>query len=140
MPKDNIERAIARGAGADADSEAYDSVTYEGYGASGAALIVEALTDNRNRTAADVRFAFGKYGGSLGDAGRGGVAVRAQGRHHRAGDVQPTRTRSRSRRPRAGPRTSRADGDMWLITSEPHDLGTLRTRSRRRASRSRAPT
>ena len=69
MPKDNIERAIARGAGADANSEAYDSVTYEGYGASGAALIVEALTDNRNRTAADVRFAFGKYGGSLGAPG-----------------------------------------------------------------------
>ncbi len=69
MPKDNIERAIARGAGADANSEAYDAVTYEGYGASGAALIVEALTDNRNRTAADVRFAFSKFGGSLGTPG-----------------------------------------------------------------------
>ena len=69
MPKDNIERAIARGAGADANSEAYDAVTYEGYGASGAALIVEALTDNRNRTAADDQYAFSKFGGSLGEPG-----------------------------------------------------------------------
>ena len=69
MPKDNIERAIARGAGADANSEAYDAVTYEGYGASGAALIVEALTDNRNRTATNVRTIFSKNGGNLGAGG-----------------------------------------------------------------------
>ena len=69
MPRDNIERAIARGAGAGEGGETYEAVTYEGYGSGGAALIVEALTDNRNRTAADVRFAFGKYGGSLGAPG-----------------------------------------------------------------------
>src|ERR687895_1433478 len=55
MPKDTIERAIARGAGTDADAEAYEQVTYEGYGPNGVAVLVEALTDNRNRTAADVR-------------------------------------------------------------------------------------
>ena len=55
MPKDNIERAIARGSGADADADAYETVVYEGYGAGGVAVLVEALTDNRNRTAADVR-------------------------------------------------------------------------------------
>jgi YebC/PmpR family DNA-binding regulatory protein len=63
MPKDNIERAIKKGQGGDAEN--YDEVRYEGYGPGGVALIVEALTDNRNRTAADVRAAFSKYGGAL---------------------------------------------------------------------------
>src|ERR687889_1311270 len=53
MPKDTIERAIARGSGSDADSSAYETVVYEGYGPSGIALVVEALTDNRNRTASE---------------------------------------------------------------------------------------
>jgi YebC/PmpR family DNA-binding regulatory protein len=65
MPKDNIERAIKKGQGGDAEN--YDEVRYEGYGPGGVALIVEALTDNRNRTAADVRAAFSKYGGALGE-------------------------------------------------------------------------
>src|SRR5213596_58287 len=69
MPKDNIERAIARGSGADADANAFETVIYEGYGPEGVAVIVEALTDNRNRTAADVRHAFTKHGGSLGTTG-----------------------------------------------------------------------
>src|SRR5437764_2448291 len=64
MPKDNIERAIARGAGAGEGGADYDTVSYEGYGPGGAALIVEGLTDNRNRTAADVRYIFTKHGGS----------------------------------------------------------------------------
>src|SRR5690348_6196935 len=66
MPKDNIERAIKKGQGGDAEN--YDEVRYEGYGPGGVALIVEALTDNRNRTAADVRAAFSKYGGALGES------------------------------------------------------------------------
>jgi YebC/PmpR family DNA-binding regulatory protein len=69
MPKDNIERAIARGSGADADAAAFETVIYEGYGPSGVAVIVEALTDNRNRTAADVRHVFGKNDGNLGGSG-----------------------------------------------------------------------
>src|SRR6266511_4383071 len=69
MPKDNIERAIARGSGADADANAYETVVYEGYGAGGVAILVEALTDNRNRTASDVRAAFGKHDGNLGASG-----------------------------------------------------------------------
>ena len=69
MPKDNIERAIAKGTGAGADTETYDHVMYEGYGPGGVALLVEALTDNRNRTSAEVRHAFGKHGGSLGEPG-----------------------------------------------------------------------
>ena len=55
MPKDTIERAIARGAGTDADAAAYETIVYEGYGPDGVAVLVEALTDNRNRTASDVR-------------------------------------------------------------------------------------
>jgi YebC/PmpR family DNA-binding regulatory protein len=69
MPKDNIERAIARGAGTSSDGDAYEHITYEGYGPSGVALFVEALTDNRNRTASDVRHIFTKNDGSLGESG-----------------------------------------------------------------------
>jgi YebC/PmpR family DNA-binding regulatory protein len=69
MPKDNIERAIARGAGSEGDADAYEPIVYEGYGPSGVALIVEALTDNRNRTAAEVRHIFDKHDGNLGGSG-----------------------------------------------------------------------
>ncbi|HEX9159169.1 MAG TPA: YebC/PmpR family DNA-binding transcriptional regulator [Rhizomicrobium sp.] len=65
MAKDNIERAIRKATGADADN--IEEVRYEGYGPGGAALIVEAMTDNRNRTASDIRAAFSKYGGALGE-------------------------------------------------------------------------
>jgi YebC/PmpR family DNA-binding regulatory protein len=67
MPKDTVERAIKRGAGGD-DGEHYEEVRYEGYGPGGVAVIVEALTDNRNRTASDVRAAFTKAGGNLGES------------------------------------------------------------------------
>ena len=80
MPKDNIERAIQRGAGGPEGSDAFDAIVYEGYGPEGVAIIVEALTDNRNRTAADVRAIFSKHNANLGTPGLGGVAVRAEGR------------------------------------------------------------
>src|SRR6188472_1631954 len=69
MPKDNIERAIAKGTGADADADAFEAVLYEGYGPAGVAVLVESLTDNRNRTSAEIRHAFSKHGGSLGEPG-----------------------------------------------------------------------
>ncbi len=69
MPKDTIERAIARGAGTDGGAEQFDHVTYEGYGPAGVAVIVEALTDNRNRTASEVRHLFAKHDGNLGGSG-----------------------------------------------------------------------
>ncbi len=69
MPKDNIERAIAKGIGEGLDADQIESVRYEGYGPGGVALLIEALTDNRNRTGADVRHAFSKHGGSLGEPG-----------------------------------------------------------------------
>jgi YebC/PmpR family DNA-binding regulatory protein len=69
MPKDNIERAIAKGTGAGADTAAIEDVMYEGYGPGGVALLIEAMTENRNRTGADVRHALSKHGGSLGEPG-----------------------------------------------------------------------
>ena len=87
MPKDNIERAIAKGAGEGTDGSTFETVVYEGYGPEGVAVIVEALTDNRNRTASDVRHLFTKFGGNLGATGavawqferRGIVLVPADG-------------------------------------------------------------
>src|SRR5579884_3802947 len=87
MPKDNIDRAIAKGAGTDADAASFETVVYEGYGPSGVAVIVEALTDNRNRTAGEVRHTFAKNDGNLGGSGavawlferRGIVIVEAEG-------------------------------------------------------------
>src|SRR5882762_9872026 len=67
MSKDTIERAIKRGAGGD-DGTNYEEVLYEGYGPGGLAIIVGALTDNRNRTVSDLRMVFGKHGGALGDS------------------------------------------------------------------------
>ncbi|ANV87480.1 YebC/PmpR family DNA-binding transcriptional regulator [Picosynechococcus sp. PCC 7117] len=70
IPNENIERAIAKGAGTYNDGEAnYEEIRYEGYGAGGVAILIEALTDNRNRTAADLRSAFSKNGGNLGETG-----------------------------------------------------------------------
>ncbi len=68
VPNDNIERAIKKAAGEDSDVR-YESITYEGYGPAGVAIMVEALTDNRNRTAGDLRHYFDKYGGNLGQSG-----------------------------------------------------------------------
>ena len=69
MPKDNIERAIAKGTGDGADADAIEDVLYEGYGPGGVAMLIEAMTENRNRTGADVRHVLGKHGGSLGEPG-----------------------------------------------------------------------
>jgi YebC/PmpR family DNA-binding regulatory protein len=69
MPKDNIERAIAKGTGDGGEADALESIVYEGYGPAGVALLVETVTDNRNRTGPDVRNLFTKYGGSLGEPG-----------------------------------------------------------------------
>ncbi|HHJ98930.1 MAG TPA: YebC/PmpR family DNA-binding transcriptional regulator [Actinobacteria bacterium] len=87
LPKDKIETAIAKAFGAGADANAFEEVVYEGYGPEGVALYVEALTDNRNRTAADVRAAFTRAGGNLGATGsvafqferKGEITVDAEG-------------------------------------------------------------
>ena len=69
MPNDTIERSIAKASGAGADADSFETVVYEGYGPGGVAVLAVALTDNRNRTAAEVRNAFSRHGGSLGETG-----------------------------------------------------------------------
>jgi YebC/PmpR family DNA-binding regulatory protein len=125
MPKDNIERAIARGSGADADAAAYESIVYEGYGAGGVAILVEALTDNRNRTASDVRAAFGKHDGNLGATGavawqferRGVVIVNADG-------VDEDELMLAAAE--GGAEDVELDGSTFQITSAPEDLSAVR--------------
>ena len=125
MPKDNIDRAIAKGSGADADASSFDSVIYEGYGPEGVAVLVETLTDNRNRTASEVRHQFTKHGGNLGTTGavawqferRAIVLVAADGVDEEelllaaadagADDVEP-------------------DGSSFVITSPPEALTPVR--------------
>src|SRR4051795_11901364 len=117
MPKDNIDRAIAKGTGEGADGAAFETVVYEGYAADGVAVLVEALTDNRNRTAADVRHAFSKHGGSLGTTGavawlfeRQGVVVvpREGGGEGQLMLAGAGGAAGRRRRPRRGRRRGRA--------------------------------
>jgi YebC/PmpR family DNA-binding regulatory protein len=125
MPKDNIDRAIAKGSGADADAEAFETIVYEGYGPEGVAVIVEALTDNKNRTAADVRHLFSKHGGNLGTAGavawqfdrRGVVVVPSDGVDEEelllvAAD--------------GGADDIEQDGTVFQVTSAPESLATVR--------------
>lgn len=88
MPKDNIQRAIDKGTGAGSDAANFESILYEGYGPGGVAMLVEALTDNRNRTGSEVRHGFTKHGGSLGEPGsvaylfdKKGVVVVDQSKH-----------------------------------------------------------
>ena len=79
MPNDNIERAIAKGSGTAGDGEQLDEIQYEGYGPGGTAIIVQALTDNRNRTVAEVRHRFSRSGGNLGETGSVGWQFEAKG-------------------------------------------------------------
>ena len=76
MPNDNIQRAIDKGTGAGSDADAYERITYEGYAPGGVAVLVDVLTDNRNRAASDVRYLFSKNGGKLGTSGSVGLFER----------------------------------------------------------------
>ncbi len=91
IPNDNIDRAIAKGAGTLDSSDRLEEIRYEGYGAGGVAIIVEALTDNRKRTAADLRFAFVKQGGNLGEMGCVGWMFDLKGVCSIAGNVDEDR-------------------------------------------------
>ena len=79
MPKDNIERAIGKGTGEGVDADRIETVVYEGYGPGGVALLIEALTDNRNRTGADIRHLLAKHGGNLGEPGSVSYLFQKQG-------------------------------------------------------------
>ena len=106
MPKDNIERAVAKGTGADSDADAYEAVLYEGYGPGGVAILVEALTDNRNRTGSEVRHTFTKHGGNLGEPGS--VAWTSRRRARSWWTARATRRTTCWRRSTPAPRTWRS--------------------------------
>ena len=101
MPKDNIQRAIDRGTGAGSDGQAIERVVYEGYGPGGAAIMVEALTDNRNRSGSEIRHAFEKSGGSLGEPGSVAYVFEKRG-------------------------VVLVDGDLIKVTADPSDLVAVR--------------
>jgi YebC/PmpR family DNA-binding regulatory protein len=124
MPKDNIERAIAKGTGEGVDADQIETVLYEGYGPGGVALLIEALTDNRNRTGADVRHLLSKHGGNLGEPGsvsylfdKRGVIVVDAGRYDED-DLMPAID--------AGAEDISRDDDVFEVITEPSDLGPVR--------------
>ncbi|MBD0330069.1 MAG: YebC/PmpR family DNA-binding transcriptional regulator [Thermoleophilia bacterium] len=125
MPKENIDRAIARGAGAGADGAAFEHVTYEGYGPGGVAIFVEALTDNRNRTAAEVRHVFTKHDGSLGESGSVAWLFERKGVVLADGDAvdEDELTLAAAE---GGAEDVARDGSTFTITSAPEDLAAVR--------------
>ena len=124
MPKDNVERAIAKGTGEGGEAAAIESVLYEGYGPGGVALLVEAMTENRNRTGADVRHAFSKHGGSLGEPGsvaylfdkKGTIVIDAE--RYSEDDLMAA--------VEAGAEDITAEDDVFEVVSEPADFTTVR--------------
>ena len=124
MPKDKIQKAIDTGTGAGADGAAIERIVYEGYGPAGVAVLVEALTDNRNRASAEIRFAFTSHGGSLGEPGsvawifekKGAVAVAAD--RYSEDDLMPAID--------AGAEDVREDGERLTVLCEPADLTAVR--------------
>ena len=124
VPNDNIERIIKKAAGESGGAE-YEELIYEGYGPNGVAVVVETLTDNRNRTAGDIRHYFDKCGGNLGQSGsvmfmfdrKGIIEIEAEG--HNEDDVMEAALD-------AGAEDFNFDGDVFEISTVPNDLGSVR--------------
>ncbi len=124
MPLDNIQRAIARGAGA-GEGGNFDEITYEGYGPAGVAILVEAMTDNRNRTVAEVRNIFSRNGGNMGETGsvawmfepRGAITIDANG--HDPEEIELAAID-------AGASDVTVDGSDVTVTTEPASLDEVR--------------
>ena len=124
MPKDTVDRAIRRGSGGEA-GEAYEEVRYEGYAPGGVAVIIEALTDNRNRTASEVRAAFAKAGGALGETNSVSFMF------ERVGEIAyPAAVASADDMLEAvidaGAENVESDAQQHLVTSTPEDLNSVR--------------
>jgi YebC/PmpR family DNA-binding regulatory protein len=124
MPKDNIERAVAKGTGEGVDADSIETVLYEGYGPGGVALLIEALTDNRNRTGADVRHLLSKHGGNLGEPGSVSYLFDKQGvivvdaTRYDEDDLMPAID--------AGALDIALDDDVFEVITEPGDLTAAR--------------
>ena len=124
MPKDNIERAITKGTGEGVDAEQIETVLYEGYGPGGVALLIEAVTDNRNRTGADVRHLLTKHGGNLGEPGSVSYLFDKQGvivvdaTRYDEDDLMPAID--------AGALDIVRDDDVFEVITEPANLGAAR--------------
>ena len=124
VPNDNIERIIKKAAG-DGEANNYEELTYEGYGPSGGAVVVEVLTDNRNRTAGEMRHYFDKCGGNLGQSGsvtfmfdrKGIIRIEAEGR-----DEDTVMEDALE----AGAEDFNSDGDVFEIATDPNEIGAVR--------------
>jgi YebC/PmpR family DNA-binding regulatory protein len=124
MPKENVERAVKRGTG-ELEGVNYEEITYEGYGTGGVAVLVEALTDNKNRTVAEIRHIFDKYNGNLGETGcvnwiflkKGMVVIPAQGLTE--DEVMELAIEN-------GAQDVKMEGDTFEITTDPGDLEPVR--------------
>ncbi len=124
VPNDNIERIIKKAAGESGGAE-YEELVYEGYGPSGIAVLVETLTDNRNRTAGDIRHYFDKCGGNLGQSGsvafmfdrKGVIVIEAEG--HNEDEIMDAALE-------CGAEDFTFDGDVFEISTAPNDLGSVR--------------
>lgn len=121
VPKDNIERAIKRGTG-EIEGVAYEEIWYEGYAPGGVALLVQVLTDNRNRAASDVRATFTRHGGSLGEPGSVSYLFEQRGLVLARGDEEPVLLAALE----AGAEDVRGDDDEWEIVTGPGDVDRVR--------------
>jgi YebC/PmpR family DNA-binding regulatory protein len=124
MPKDNIERAIAKGAGTGDDASAYETIVYEGYAAGGVAVLVEALTDNRNRTASEVRHVFAKNDGNLGTTGAVAWLFERRGVVLVPGELDEDDVLLAAAD--GGADDIAKDGSSWQVLSVPEDLHRVR--------------
>jgi YebC/PmpR family DNA-binding regulatory protein len=126
VPNDNIDRAIKRGSGEDAGTTRYEEITYEGYAPGGIALFVEALTDNRNRTAQDVRHAFTRNGGNLGETGSTAWMFSRKGVVIVEKEAVPDEERLFELALEAGAEDMTDSESSWEIVTEPAALATVR--------------
>jgi len=124
MPKDNIERAIAKGAGTGDDAATYETIVYEGYAPGGVAVLVEALTDNRNRTASEVRHIFAKNEGNLGTTGAVAWLFERRGVAVVPGELDEDEVLLAAAD--GGADDIAMDGSSWQVLSAPEDLRGVR--------------
>jgi YebC/PmpR family DNA-binding regulatory protein len=125
VPMENIERAIKRATG-DLEGVKYESATYEGYAPGGVAMLVEVLTDNRNRSGADIRHAFGKFGGNLGDPGSVAWMFQRKGIVTLDKAGAPDEEALLEIVSDAGANDLRDQGDLWEVETEPADMKPVR--------------